>query len=223
MSHSDTPGHNDSEDRDPDLEMPEGIAPPPMPKPDLHDIVKEGPTYGEKDSGKKKGKRRKKEQKKSSHPLDNVATPGKVPKNKSGKGCCGCIFGFFALVLLLFVGLTAAVGVYGPGRHAKDGYEMVNHTDKETITISEAPDKPTYYLGNEIVYEAPVTEVPVAFAGTNVYITGDFHDNVTITGAKVVGTSSARFAKDLEVWAVEFVDEGITLRGDLKGRVMQNK
>ena len=109
---SNKPEEESSEERDPDLEMPAGIAPPPMPKPDLHDIVKEGPTYGEQES-KKKGKKGKK---KSSHPLDNVATPGNVPKNRSGRGCCGCVIGIFAFMLLIFIALCSVLYFTGPFR-----------------------------------------------------------------------------------------------------------
>ena len=91
------------------------------------------------------------------------------------------------------------------------------------MTITEAPTEATFYIGNEIVYEAPVTMVPITLFGINVTLKGDYHDQVTVTGAKVTCTSSARFAKDLEVWAAEFVDEGITLNGELRGRVIQNR
>jgi hypothetical protein len=210
-----------SENRDPDLEMPEGIAPPPMPKPDLHDIIKEGPTYGEQDSSSKKGKAGKK---KSSHPLDTVATPDKLPTNKSGgNACCVCVLVGLLLIALLAVTLVWAFFNIGPGRPLKEDHEVVNHTDKETVTITEAPDAATYYVGNRIVYEAPVTKAPVSFFGKTVHLNGDYYENVMVTGAKVTCTGSARFAKDLEIWAVEFIDEGITLKGELKGRVIQNK
>ena len=213
-----------SEDRDPDLEMPEGIAPPPMPKPDLHDIVKESPTYGGQNSSSKKGKAGKKAKKRSSHPLDTVATPDKLPTDKSGgKACCGCILGGLLLIVVLSVILLWAVSNIGPGRPLKENYEVVNHTDKETVTITEAPDAATYYVGNRIVYEAPVTKAPVSFFGKTVHLNGDYYENVMVTGAKVTCTASARFAKDLEIWAGKFIDEGITLKGELKGRVMQNK
>ena len=213
-----------SEDRDPDLEMPEGIAPPPMPKPDLHDVAKEGSTYGDQNSSSKKGKTGQKAKKKSSHPLDTVATSDKLPTNKSGgKACCGCILGGLLLIVVISVTLLWAVSNIGPGRPLKENYEVVNHTNKETVTITEAPDSATYYIGNEIVYEAPVTKAPVSFFGTTVRLNGDYHENVTVTGAKVTCTASARFAKDLEIWAGKFIDQGITLKGELKGRVIQNK
>lgn len=212
-----------AEDKSDDLGMPEGIAPPPMPKPDLHDIIKEGPTYGEekKDSGKKKKKRGKKDKSGGAHPLDRISINGSGPM-QSKKGCCGCIGGCFVLVVLFFVAIFVIVGWVGPARHLVKGYEVVNHSDSPSVTISEAPDKPTAYLGTEIIYNAPQTKVPIAIYGQSITVSGDFWETATLTGAKVTATARARFAKDLEIWAAEFIDEGLTLKGELQGRVMQN-
>jgi hypothetical protein len=210
------------EDKSEDLGMPEGIAPPPMPKPDLHDIIKEGPTYGEEKMDRKKKKRRgKKDASGGGHPLDRVSINGRGPM-QSKKGCCGCIGGCFVLVVLFFVALFVVVGWIGPARHLMKGYEVVNHFDSPTVTISEAPDKPTAYLGNEIIYNAPQTKVPVAIYGQNITVSGDFWETATLTGTKVTAMTTARFAKDLEIWAAEFIDEGLTLKGELQGRVIQN-
>lgn len=208
---------------DPNFGMPEGIAPPPMPKPDLRSIGEEGPTYGKRRSDGGKSKRRKKNSEPEGyrHPLDSVAAPGQQPK-QARKGCCGCVAGIFAFFILISIAITVVVGWFGPARPIFDGYEIVNHTGEETVVISTAPEGPTYYFGNELVYEPAVTEVPVAFAGRVVMLGGEFREPVTAAAAKVVGTERASFAKDLSIWAGEFVDEGIQLGGELKGRVFQN-
>lgn len=211
---------------DPIFGMPEGIAPPPMPKPDLHSIVEEGPTYGKSggDGGKSKKEKRKKKNSEPEgyrHPLDSVAAPGQQPK-QARKGCCGCIAGIFAFFILISIAITVVVGWFGPARPILDGYEIVNHTGEETVVISTAPEGPTYYFGNELVYEPAVTDVPVAFAGRLVMLGGEFREPVTAAAAKVVGTERASFAKDLSIWAGEFVDEGVQLSGELRGRVFQN-
>lgn len=205
-----------SDDSKPDEEkstLPGGIAPPPPPKPDIQDNAKSGPTYRTEDSGKKKRKRRGKQEKRQ-HPLDAYE-----PLRKR-KGCAGC--GCFLLVAAgLFAALVLAVAYLGPGRFAMEGYEVVR-LEAEQAIITEAPEGPTYYLGMEIDYRVPRTEVPIAIAGTTVKLSGDFFEDVSATGSKVIGTSGARFSRNLEVYAVEFIDEGLTLKGVLRGSVMQN-
>ena len=64
--------------------------------------------------------------------------------------------------------------------------------------------------------------MPVAFFGRELTIEGDFLDVASITGLKVTVTEKSRFAKDLEVSAAEFTDLGMTLKGELTGRVIKN-
>tara|TARA_R110000850_G_scaffold249163_7_gene374089 strand:+ start:1124 stop:1504 length:381 start_codon:yes stop_codon:yes gene_type:complete len=124
-------------------------------------------------------------------------------------------------MLGIIILISVVVGIFGPGRQLFEGYEVVM-IDESAPTILEAPTEPTYYMGNQINYLAPVTNVPIAIAGTNIVISGDFHKDVTITGAKVKGMPSARFASDLEIYAAQFTDGGISLNGELKGRVINN-
>ncbi|MAS93844.1 MAG: hypothetical protein CMO55_11685 [Verrucomicrobiales bacterium] len=192
--------------------LPDGIPAPPPPKPNIADPTQSGPTYG---TTEKTGKKKKKGR---NHPTD----PYKPVKNKGGcKGCCGCLVGTGVVAVILLIAAAAALRFYGPMRHLSNGYELVQVEDPDA-TISIAPDKPTYYIGQKITYNAAATEVPIAILGTEIRIEGDFSDDVTITGAKVTGSSNANFAKDLEIWAAEFYDEGLFLNGELKGRVMKS-
>lgn len=197
---------------------PDDIPPPPpitMPAPDLIDPRKEGPTYG---GDPKKNKKARKERGKRSHPLD----PYEPMKKKKGcGGCCGCVGGFVGLVVLLMIALIVAVGWFGPGRYVFDGYEVVN-LEEEQAMITEAPEKPTYYIGQNIEYNAPSTLVSIAILGTEVKVSGYFGKDLGLSGVKVTGTSATTISGDLEVYASEFYDEGITLKGELTGKVMKS-
>ncbi len=204
---------SDNEDKESASGMPDGIPAPPPPKPNVIDPSADQPTYGgskSADKKKKKGQR---------HPTDPYDP---LKKKKGCGGCCGCLVGSAVLSVILLVALSAAVYFVGPGRYiTKDGYEPVT-LEEQLATISEAPDKPTMYIGNNITYNAPRTDVPIAIFGTTITVDGDFTENVSLTGVKVTGTATARFAKNLEVFAAEFYDEGIFLKGKLSGRVMKS-
>ncbi len=217
MSDTDPVTPENQDESDPNESLPEGVPAPPMPKPDLHNIIEEGPTYK---TENEKDRKRKRKKKSSQHPLDRVAAPG-TPAPGSKKSCCAC-GGCALLVIVLLIGaLIGGVAWFGPGRFAKEGYEVVQFETAREI-VQTAPDSPTLYVGQEIIYEAPSTEVPIAIIGSEITISGDFLESVSLTGAKVTATPEARFAKDLELYALEFKDEGLTLNGSLKGRVMQN-
>ncbi len=204
---------SDEESKESVSGMPDGIPAPPPPKPNVIDPSADQPTYGGSKSADKKEKKGRR------HPTDPYEP---LKKKKGCGGCCGCLAGAGVLVVILLVALTAAVYFVGPGRYiAKEGYIPVTFEEPET-TISEAPDKPTMYIGNNITYNAPTTNVAIAIFGAEVTVDGDFTEDVSLTGAKVTGTATARFAKDLEVFAAEFYDKGIFLKGNLKGRVMKS-
>ena len=194
----------------PRSDLPDGIPAPPPPRPDLKNIKHEGPTYDSEKSSKKT--------KEHNHPTD----PYKALKKKSGcGGCCGCLGGSLLLLVVLFIALVGAVAYFGPGRYITEGYKVVTLTEPETI-ITTAPGEPTIYLGRLVTYNAPVTNFPVAIVAQEIIISGDFLKEVSLTGAKVTGLANARFAEDLEVIAGEFYDKGITLKGNLTGRVMKS-
>ena len=194
--------------------MPPGIPAPPPPRPDIKDLRETGPTYGA--SGKDKKKKKKKER---SHPTDSY--PPLKPKRGCG-GFCGCLGGIAALFLLLLAGAAVAIGWYGPGRYVSEGYQVVNLGSEETV-VDAAPAEATFYIApGKLHYTAPVTNVPVAFLGRELLIEGDFLDTASITGMKATVTEKSRFAKDLEVIAAEFTDLGMTLKGELTGRVIKN-
>jgi len=189
--------------------MPSNIPPPP----NILDPSKAGPTYTDLEKGKEKRKK-----KGRNHPTD----PYKPMKKKGCGGCCGCLGGAALLLLVLVVATAATIGFFGPGRLIiQEDYEVVALKDEST-TISEAPDKPTYYIGNAVTYDVRETEVPIAIFGTEVTVSGTFLDDVNLSGAKVTATENSRFSGNLEVWATEFYDKGIVLTGDLNGRVMKS-
>lgn len=191
--------------------MPSGIpAPPPPRPPDLRDPREQGPTYGGKE------KKRKKKRGERTHPTDPY------PKLKKRGGCCGCIGGLFVTVLLVVITLVVLVGYFGPGRFVNEGYKVVNLRDENT-TIDTAPSEATLYIAiGKVNWNVPVTEVPVAVIALELTVSGDFHESASFSAVKVTGTPEARFAKDLEIYTGEFTDQGITLKGKLKGRVVKN-
>lgn len=197
---------------------PDEIPPPPpitMPTPDLVDPRKEGPTYG---GDPKKEKKSRKKRGTHSHPLDPYEP---LKKKKGCRGCCGCLGGILGLIVVLLIALTVVVGWFGPGRYVIDGYEVVSFEEKQTM-ITEAPDKPTYYIGQEIEYNAPSTAVAIAILGSDVTVSGYFGKDLSISAAKVTVKSSTTISGDLEVYAAEFYDEGVNLKGELKGRAMKS-
>ena len=206
---------SDPTPNEPNPGMPSGIPAPPPPRPNIKDPREAGPTYGT----DLKGKKKKKKKSERTHPTD-VYPP--LRKRRGCGGCCGCLGGFAALALLLLVAGAVVIGWYGPGRYVSEGYKVVNLESAEA-SVDAAPTEPTFYIApGKLHYSAPVTNVPVAFVGRELTIEGDFLDAASITGVKVTVTKTSRFAKDLEVIAAEFTDLGMTLKGDLTGRVIKN-
>jgi hypothetical protein len=194
--------------------LPPGIPAPPPPRPDIKDPRVAGPTYG---SDAKDNKKKKKADR--SHPTDTYPP---LKKRRGCGGCCGCLGGFVAIALLLLAAGAVAVGWYGPGRYVSQGYTVVNLESQEA-TVETAPTEPTFYIApGTLHYSAPITNVPVAFLGRELTIEGDFLDAASITGVKVTVTENSRFAKGLEVIAGEFTDLGMTLKGEMSGRVIKN-
>ncbi len=181
--------------------MPEGVPEPPaiLPPPD-----KFGTDESEK-KPKKKAKQR--------HPTDTYQ-PLKQRKRWGGR-CCGC------LGLITLLGLLTIAGLIYWQFGQILSYEKV-HLEKAETLISEAPDKATLYYGEKIIYAAPPTEVEICIIAKEIQITGDFLENVSLVGLKVVAEKNARFAKNLDVKADEFIDKGITLKGKLTGRVQKS-
>lgn len=204
----------------PDSSTPEpspGETPKPpaiLPPPDIKDPKKSGPTYGVTTSSSKR-KRKKNER---THPTDPYPP---LSRGKGRPGCHGCL-GIVALLLVLAIlGVVAGYFWIGPGRFVSRGYTVVNLGTSDS-TVETAPDKPTVFLASgTLLYRVPVTKVPVALFAREIEIEGDFHDTTSVNAVKVTATSRARFAKDLEIHAAEFTDQGLTLRGNLTGRTLQ--
>ncbi len=185
-------------------------APPPIRPPDIISPRGVGPTYQVGNSSETNGIRDR------SHPTD--AYP---PLKKKKGGCCGCVGSATLALTSLFIVLVGAVAYFGPGRFVAKGYTVVRLETAETM-ISVPPDVATLYIGQMITYKPPVTTVPVAILAQEMIVSGDFHDEVSLNGIKVTALSTARFAKNLEVYAAEFFDKGITLKGELDGLVMRS-
>ncbi len=183
-------------------EMPEGLPAPPS-------ILPTPEEFGTNESEKKP-----KNKKQQRHPTDSYE-----PMKKSKKGCAGCC-GCFALFGVIVFAAIGGLAYWVAGPIAR--FEQITFDDAET-TITEAPEKATWYIGKKINYAAPPTEVEIAIWAEEIHITGDFLENVYILGKKVFADKNARFAKGLDIKAAEFTDEGITLKGKLTGRVMENK
>ncbi|MEM9281457.1 MAG: hypothetical protein AAGA96_06500 [Verrucomicrobiota bacterium] len=190
--------------------LPQGVPAPPLPDPDLVDPETLGPTYAVDNEGRaiKRGR---------SHPTDPYSP---LKKQTGCKSCFGCLAAMAALLILSLMAILTVLGVHGPLRPILDGHKYVRLSDSNSI-ISEAPEIPTYFVGETIHYTAPLTSVPVAFAGEEITLSGDFHEEVTATAERVTGKSTARFAKDLVLFTPYFVNEGILLKGERKGRVMK--
>lgn len=150
------------------------------------------------------------------HPTDTYS-----PLKKSGgRGCCGCV------ALLLIVGILSLVGGgayfawWAIKPYADAGYEVVQDT-KNPISVSEAPEMETIYIGNQIDYSPLRTPKKIVFVGSEVTISGTFEDKVTFKGAKLTILEGTLFKGDLEIYAAELADEGSTLEGDLTGKVIK--
>jgi hypothetical protein len=196
---------------------PPGIPTPPpvIPKPDIRDSRAAGPTYGAETA--KNSKKRKTER---THPTDPYAP---LPKHRGCFGCGGCLGAFALLAILLVASLVGGYFWMGPGRFVSRGYTVVNLSGQESAEITTAPDKPTVFLApGSLRYHVPATRVPVAIYSRELHVEGDFHDEASLNAVKITATPRARFAKDLEVNAAEFTDEGLTLKGALIGRVIRN-
>tara|TARA_R110002096_G_scaffold387551_3_gene581778 strand:+ start:563 stop:1195 length:633 start_codon:yes stop_codon:yes gene_type:complete len=187
--------------------LPDGVPKPPLPAPNLKDLTETGPTYVTDSPGQKKTR---------SHPTD--AYPP-LKKRRACVGACGCL-AVAATLIFLMVALIVIVSCFGPGRPLFDDYEIVN-LDETNKTITEAPIEPTYYIGQNISYLAPVTKVPIAIFGTDVVLAGDFHETITVTASKITGRPTARFAKDLVLYTKQFTNDGILLKGERKGIVIK--
>lgn len=191
------------------------VPPPVLPKPDIQDTGKSGPTYGDTNPKKPEGKGGKER----SHPTDPYDP---LPKRRGCLGFGSCIVTFAVSFLLLLGGLAGVFAFWGPARFVSNGYTVVN-LRTENAVVDSAPDKPTVLIGpGKVHYRASLTKVPVAIFAKELVVEGDFYENASLNAVKVTATTKARFAKNLEVNAAEFTDEGLTLKGELTGKVVRN-
>tara|TARA_B100001093_G_scaffold95816_2_gene87879 strand:- start:36442 stop:37131 length:690 start_codon:yes stop_codon:yes gene_type:complete len=209
MSDSSNDSSNSPEEKK-DSQIPEGAKSPPPPDPDLLDTSTLGPTYSKNQDGKRSGTGR-------NHPTD----PYDPIKKKTGcGGFCGCLAGLGIILGAVLITLLVVISCFGPGKYAVAGYKVVI-LGKAESTITVPPEEAIWYIGQDIIYSVPETRFPVAISAAEITIGGEFYQDVSLTAKQVNGKSTARFNRDLEVFANRFTDEGITLRGELTGRVIE--
>jgi len=206
-----------------EYKMPEGIPAPPLPKPDSFDLkdLNEGSsqTYSKKiGKGKKEGK------KERSHPPD-LYNKSREANSGGGKGkACGCL-GCLGVIFLLICAAVGGLFYYCAGDLMSQGYKVVRLSPGEQ-TLNVSPTEPTFYVGTmetKVSYNVANTEAPIAILAGEITVSGDFLEEASFRAVKVTGKENARFAKELNIIAAEFKDEGVTIRGNLTGRVIQNK
>lgn len=128
------------------------------------------------------------------------------------------LFSKILVTLLIAAILLVTVLLYiGPGRFVAKGYRIVNLGATPDIIIA-APTSPTCYLSSGTIrYQVPITQTSVAFIAREIIVEGDFYEQTSLTALKIAASSKARFAKDLELYAIEFLNGGITLKGQISG------
>ncbi|MDF1816224.1 MAG: hypothetical protein P1V20_28750 [Verrucomicrobiales bacterium] len=202
---------SNSEDETPPRDSDVNLPPIKLPEPDPFDTTKSN--EGKNSFLKKK---KKQDKKKGRHPLDRYQD---VRKAKKGMGCCGGI-GCFALIVVLLVVGAAGYGGYLLFGDFKD-YTIVQLEGAEE-TISTAPGEPTFYFGKgKVVYNAPQSSVPIGVFGSEVEVSGEFFDNLSIRSPRVTLRSGTHVHKNLNIFAVEYIDEGAVVDGKKSGKTLQ--
>lgn len=209
MSDSSNDSSNSPEENK-DNQSPEEIKSPPPPDPDLLDTATLGPTCSKDQNDKRSRTGR-------SHPTD----PYDPIKKKSGcRSLCGCLAGLGIILGAVLITILIVVSCFGPGKYAFAGYKVVI-LGKTERTITVPPEEAIWYIGQDITYSVPETRFPVAILAAEITIGGKFYQDVSLTAMQVNGKPTACFNRDLEVFANRFTDEGVTLRGELFGRVIE--
>jgi hypothetical protein len=157
-----------------------------------------------------------KDKKKSRHPTDRYED---VRREKKGGGCCASLGCLALLLILLVVGGVGYAGYVMAGD--LKGYAVVQLRGREE-TVSESPTEPTIYIGQgRVIYNVPQTSAPVAIFAPEIEVSGEFQESLHLRGGKVTCQAGAICQKNLDVYAVEFVDEGIEVKGEKKGKTIK--
>jgi len=142
----------------------------------------------------------------------------KQKKKDSGKKGCGC-GSFILFTVLLLVGLIVGGGYWLMQPFKKAGFVEQRAAQ---ITLTEAPTEKTMFLGNTVDISAAQVGVEIGVFATSVKLKGTFTEDVYIRAAKVHCAPGTIFQKDLDVLAIEYINEG-TVIGELKGRIVRQK
>ncbi len=154
--------------------------------------------------------------KKGRHPTDAYQD---VRREKKGAGCCASLGCLVVLIFLLVVGAVGFAGYVMAGD--LKGYTLVTLREDEA-TVSEAPAEPTLYVGQKrLIYNVPQTSVPVAIFAAEIVVQGEFQESLHLRGAKVTCQGGSICHKNLDVYAVEYIDEGIQVNGEKKGKTIK--
>ena len=147
-----------------------------------------------------------------------VLKRAKKKKPAGNKKGCGC--GSFVIFALLMV-----IGVLVGGTYwLMQPFKKANFVEQRAaqITVTEAPTEKTMYLGNSVVISAAQVAVEIGVFATSVELKGTFSEDVYIRAAKVHCAPGTVFQKDLDVLALEYINEG-TVVGELKGKIVRQK
>ncbi len=159
----------------------------------------------------------------SAHEPGGTAGAGVLKRNKKNKkdsdkkGCgCGSIIFF---TLLLAIGLIVG-GAYWLMQPFKKAGFVEQRGQK--ITVSEAPTEKTLYLSDTVNLSAGQVGVEIGIFAPIVELSGTYTEDVYIRAGTVHCAPGTVFQKDLDVIAIQYVNEG-TVVGELKGRIMRQK
>ncbi|MGY8642703.1 MAG: hypothetical protein ACKVJU_16595 [Verrucomicrobiales bacterium] len=166
-----------------------------------------------------KAEKQRRKQKRRGHPTDTYE-----PLKKRKKGRCGCIWMFLVVVFLVIFGVPLYFSSWAIKPYKDAGYEVVK-TEKsgQLLTVTEAPDVETIYTVRKVSYQAESTPKKIVFVGSDVTISGTFADKVTFKGGKLTIVEGTLFQGDLEVHAIQMIDEGSTCQGELMGSVLMQE
>lgn len=142
----------------------------------------------------------------------------KKKKKDADKKGCGCgSFIIFTLLLLVSVLVAATFWLMQP-------FKKADFVEQRAISIgiTEAPTEKTMFLGNTVDISADQVDVEIGVFASSVELSGTFSENVYLRAAKVHCAPGTVFQKDLDVLALEYINEG-TVVGELKGKIVRQK
>lgn len=179
--------------------LPDELKPKDLPKPDG---LKKLPASEREPGGTNTPVMRSKKEKKSS-------------KSKTG---CGCLVVLGSLILIP-VAILTIVSIISIKQFENAGYVQQR---SGIIKIVDAPEEKTLYIAGSIDDGETAIPVEIAYTAMAVELSGTYQEDVYIRAIHVHCAPGSVFEKDLEIFAVNFDNEG-TIIGELKGRIHRQK